>query len=36
MCIDGQLEGEIQTGGTLVIGEEAVISANISAGTIIM
>ena len=36
VCIDGQLEGEIQTGGTLVIGEEAVISANISAGTIIM
>jgi len=33
--IDGELEGEIQTDGTLLIGEEAHISANISAGTII-
>ena len=33
--IDGQMEGEIKTDGTLLIGAEAVISANISAGTII-
>ena len=33
--IDGELEGEIQTDGILLIGEEAHISANISAGTII-
>jgi len=34
--IDGELEGEIQTDGTFLIGEEALLSANISAGTIIM
>jgi cytoskeletal protein CcmA (bactofilin family) len=33
--IDGHLEGEIETDGVLVVGEEAVISAKISAGTII-
>jgi len=33
--IDGQMEGEIKTDGILLIGAEAVISANISAGTII-
>jgi len=33
--IDGELEGEIQTDGTLLIGEDAHISANINAGTII-
>ena len=31
----GELEREIQTDGTLLIGEEALLSANISAGTII-
>ncbi|HEV8539674.1 MAG TPA: polymer-forming cytoskeletal protein [Nitrospiraceae bacterium] len=33
--IDGQLDGEIHTEGTLLVGEEAVISAKISAGTIV-
>lgn len=33
--IDGQMEGEIHTDGTLLIGEEAVIAATVSAGTII-
>ncbi len=33
--IDGQMEGEIHTDGTLLIGEEAVITATVSAGTII-
>ena len=32
--IDGRLEGEIHTDGILVIGEKAVISAKIEAGTI--
>ena len=32
--IDGRLEGEIHTDGVLVIGEKAVISAKIEAGTI--
>ena len=33
--IDGHLEGEIHTEGTLLVGEEAVINATVSAGTII-
>ena len=33
--IDGFLEGEIRTDGTLLIGEEAVIQAKISAGKIV-
>jgi cytoskeletal protein CcmA (bactofilin family) len=33
--IDGQLDGEIHTEGTLLVGEEAVITAKISAGTIV-
>ncbi|HET6370858.1 MAG TPA: polymer-forming cytoskeletal protein [Nitrospiria bacterium] len=33
--IDGKVEGEIITKGTLVVGETAVINAEISAGTVI-
>ncbi|HEU4684857.1 MAG TPA: polymer-forming cytoskeletal protein [Nitrospira sp.] len=33
--IDGSLDGEIRTDGTLLIGEDAVIQAKISAGTIV-
>lgn len=33
--IDGHLEGEIHTEGVLLVGEEAVISAKVSAGTIV-
>ena len=33
--IDGTMEGEIHTEGTLLVGEEAVITATVSAGTII-
>lgn len=33
--IDGYMEGEIHTDGTLLVGEEAVITATVSAGTII-
>jgi len=33
--IDGSLEGEIRTDGTLLIGEDAVIQAKITAGTIV-
>ena len=33
--IDGSLEGEIRTDGTLLIGEDAVIQAKISAGMIV-
>ncbi len=33
--IDGTMEGEIYTEGTLLVGEEAVITATVSAGTII-
>ena len=33
--IDGALDGEIRTDGTLLVGEEAVIQAKISAGTIV-
>ena len=33
--IDGFLDGEIHTEGTLLVGEEAVITAKVSAGTIV-
>ena len=33
--IDGSLEGEIRTDGTLLIGEDAVIQAKVSAGKIV-
>jgi cytoskeletal protein CcmA (bactofilin family) len=33
--IDGSLEGEIRTDGTLLIGEEAVIQAKVMAGSIV-
>jgi cytoskeletal protein CcmA (bactofilin family) len=33
--IDGILDGEIHTEGTLLIGEEAVLTAKVSAGTVI-
>lgn len=33
--IDGHMEGEIHTEGTLLVGEEAIITATVSAGTII-
>jgi len=33
--IDGRLEGEIHTNGTLVVGEQAVIRGTISAGTLV-
>jgi len=33
--IDGSLDGEIQTDGTLLVGPEAIITAKVSAGTIV-
>ncbi|MDH4084136.1 MAG: polymer-forming cytoskeletal protein [Nitrospira sp.] len=33
--IDGTLEGEIHTEGVLLVGEEAIISAKVTAGTIV-
>jgi cytoskeletal protein CcmA (bactofilin family) len=33
--IDGRVEGEIHTDGVLIVGEEAVISAKIGAGTVV-
>lgn len=33
--IDGRLDGEIHTEGVLLVGEEAVITARVSAGTVI-
>ncbi|MBI5411531.1 MAG: polymer-forming cytoskeletal protein [Nitrospirae bacterium] len=33
--IDGQLDGEIHTDGILLVGEDAVITAKVSAGTIV-
>jgi len=33
--IDGSLEGEIQTEGVLLVGEEAVLKAKVTAGTVI-
>ena len=35
MRIDGYLDGEIHTDGVLLIGEEAVIQAKVTAGTIV-
>lgn len=33
--IDGSLEGEIQTEGVLLVGEEAVVKAKVTAGTVV-
>ena len=33
--IDGQLDGEIHTEGVLIVGEEAVLAAKITAGTVV-
>ncbi len=33
--VDGRLEGEIHTNGTLIVGEHAVIKGKISAGTLV-
>lgn len=33
--IDGRMEGEIHTEGTLLVGEEAVLSAIVNAGTVV-
>ena len=33
--IDGLLDGEIQTDGTLLVGEEAIITAKVTAGTVV-
>ncbi len=33
--IDGQLEGEIETDGVLIVGEDASISAKVTAGTVV-
>jgi cytoskeletal protein CcmA (bactofilin family) len=33
--IDGTLEGEVQTDGVLLIGEEAVLKAKVTAGTVV-
>jgi cytoskeletal protein CcmA (bactofilin family) len=33
--IDGRVDGEIETNGTLIVGEEAVITARVSAGTVV-
>lgn len=33
--IDGVLDGEIHTDGTLLVGEEAVLTAKVSAGTVV-
>jgi cytoskeletal protein CcmA (bactofilin family) len=33
--IDGTLEGEVQTDGILLIGEEAVLKAKVTAGTVV-
>lgn len=34
--VDGEIEGEIMTQGTLIVGERGVINAEISAGTVIV
>ncbi len=36
MRIDGEVEGEIITQGTLIIGERGIINAEVSAGTVII
>jgi len=33
--VDGRVDGEIQTNGVLIVGEEAVITAKVQAGTVI-
>lgn len=33
--IDGSLEGEVQTDGVLLVGEEAVLKAKVTAGTVV-
>jgi cytoskeletal protein CcmA (bactofilin family) len=33
--IDGRVDGEIETSGTLIVGEEAVITAKVHAGTVV-
>ncbi|CAI2719721.1 bactofilin family protein [Nitrospina watsonii] len=33
--MDGQLEGEVQTQDTLIVGEKGIVKADISAGTVI-
>jgi cytoskeletal protein CcmA (bactofilin family) len=33
--IDGYVEGEIQTGGMLIVGEEAAVTAKITAGSVV-
>jgi cytoskeletal protein CcmA (bactofilin family) len=33
--IDGRVDGEIQTSGMLIVGEEAVITAKVQAGTVV-
>jgi len=34
--VDGEIEGEIMTRGTLIVGEQGVIGAEINAGTVIV
>jgi cytoskeletal protein CcmA (bactofilin family) len=34
--IDGKFQGDVMTRGTLVVGEEAVLNADISAGTVVI
>jgi cytoskeletal protein CcmA (bactofilin family) len=34
--LDGKLEGEIQSEGVLILGDSAVVSGNISAGTVVV
>ncbi len=33
--IDGEMEGEVRTGGCLIIGDGAVVTANVTAGTLL-
>ena len=35
LCIDGKFEGEIHTGGTLIVSETGDIEADIQAGTVV-
>jgi cytoskeletal protein CcmA (bactofilin family) len=36
VMLNGKLSGEIQTGDTLIIGEKAVVNANIRAGSVVI
>lgn len=36
LTLDGKLEGEINTDGILVLGDSAVVSGNINAGTVVV